>query len=238
MSHIYCFADVRVGVESVHAAVHGLCADYAADGPTAFTVRTVQRDIDAERSRAERPGFSDAYLETLAVCRGIAERLPFYDAFLFHGSAVAVDGEAYLFTARSGTGKSTHTRLWRELLGARAVMVNDDKPWVRITGERAVVYGSPWDGKHHLSRNIAVPLRAVCILERAAENTIRPVSGTEALATLLQQIYRPADPSALERTLELIDRLCGRVSLYRLGCNMDIGAAELSWRIMRGEQAE
>ena len=238
MSHIYCFADVRVGVESVHAAVHGLGADYAADGPAAFTVRTAQRDIDAERSRAERPGFSDAYLETLAVCRGIAERLPFYDAFLFHGSAVAVDGEAYLFTARSGTGKSTHTRLWRELLGARAVMVNDDKPWVRVTGERAVVYGSPWDGKHHLSRNIAVPLRAVCILERAAENTIRPVSGTDALATLLQQIYRPADPAALERTLELIDRLCGRVSLYRLGCNMDIGAAELSWRIMRGEQAE
>ena len=84
----------------------------------------------------------DDYLETLAVCRKIAERMPEYDTFLFHGSCIAVDGVGYLFTAKSGTGKSTHTRLWRELLDNRATMVNDDKPLIRIADDGLVIYGT------------------------------------------------------------------------------------------------
>ena len=107
----------------------------------------------------------DDYLETLAVCRKIAERMPEHNTFLFYGSCIAVDGAGYVFTAKSGTGKSTHTRLWRELLDNRATMVNDDKPLIRIADDDAIIYGTPWDGKHPLSHNIAVPLKAICILE-------------------------------------------------------------------------
>ena len=107
----------------------------------------------------------DDYLETLAVCRRIAERMPEHDTFLFYGSCIAVDGAGYVFTAKSGTGKSTHTRLWREMLGVRAVMVNDDKPLIRIADDGSVIYDPPWDCNHHLSHNIAVPLKAICILE-------------------------------------------------------------------------
>ena len=159
--------------------------------------------------------------------------MPFRDTFLFHGSAVAVDGAAYLFTARSGTGKSTHTRLWREMLGDRAVMVNDDKPLIRLTEDGAVVYGTPWNGKHRLGTNISVPLKAVCILERAKQNTIRAITREEAFPMLIQQSYRPLDPAALAKTLSLVDRLSRTVSLYRLGCNMDPEAAELSYNIMK-----
>ena len=172
-------------------------------------------------------------LELLAVYRRIAEQMPFRDTFLFHGSAVAVDGAAYLFTARSGTGKSTHTRLWREMLGDRAVMVNDDKPLIRLTEDGAVVYGTPWNGKHRLGANISVPLKAVCILERAKQNTIRAITREEAFPMLIQQSYRPLDPAALAKTLSLVDRLSRTVSLYRLGCNMDPEAAELSYNIMK-----
>ena len=77
-----------------------------------------------------------------------------------------MDGQAVLFTAKSGTGKSTHTKLWRDLFGERAVMVNDDKPLLRILKDGVLVCGTPWDGKHRLSTNCALPLKAICILER------------------------------------------------------------------------
>ena len=95
----------------------------------------------------------------------------------------------YSGTAASGTGKSTHVALWRKYFGERAVMVNDDKPLLRI-GDVVTAYGTPYDGKHKLSNRIAVPLKAICILTRAAENSIVPVTKTEAYTMLLQQAYR------------------------------------------------
>ena len=242
MIHIYRFAARNIEIRALFPDIHDLCRDYRVDGIPDFVVSTDLPDIALEREKALREGavegipprpFADGYLETLAVYRKIAEKLPEYDTFLFHGSAVCVDGAGYLFTAKSGTGKSTHARLWRELLGARAVMVNDDKPLIRVAGEGAFVCGTPWDGKHRLSRNMAAPLKAVCILERAGENHIVPITHSEALPMLIQQAYRPADPIAMARTLALIDRL--NVRFYRLSCNMDIGAAVLSYNTMKGK---
>ena len=234
MEEVYRFAEQNVRICSVGAEIHRLCQSYLTDSLPQYSVQVNQQDIDLERANADRPDYSDAYLETLAVYRKIAEKMPHYDTFLFHGSAIAVDGAAYIFTAKSGTGKSTHARLWREMLGDRAVMVNDDKPLVKVhENGTATVYGTPWDGKHHLSSNIAVPVRAICILERAPENQIREIAKAEALPVLIQQTYRPADASALAKTLTLLDRM--NVKLYRLGCNIDISAAELSYHTMKEE---
>lgn len=227
--------------------------------PVDFTVQIRQADIDNERIRSarekipegpndhirtgsgcEKPSegqqtaLSDAYLETLAVYRKIAEKMPDYDTVLMHGSCVAVDDAGYLFAAKSGTGKSTHTRLWRELLGDRAVMVNDDKPMIRMTDDGAVIYGTPWDGKHRLSTNIAVPLRAICILKRAEENTIVPISAIDAYPMLVQQIYRPADTEALKKTLTLIDKLAHNVSFWQLSCSISREAAQIAYQAMSG----
>ena len=237
----YCFAEKIIQVETLHPLVHQRCQEYSCTGPAELFVTTSQQDIEYERKKSarenERDGipeqhYPDAYLEILAVYRKIAEQMPAFGTFLFHGSAIAVDGAAYIFTAKSGTGKSTHTRLWRELLGSRAVMVNDDKPLINVREDGlATVYGTPWDGKHHLSSNIAVPVKAICLLERAKQNTIRKITKEEALPMLLQQAYRPAAPEALARTLKLIDSL--NVGFYRLGCNMDMSAAELSYNTMK-----
>ena len=243
MTDIYRFADVDIRISSVHEKVHRLCEDYRTDGGTYdFAVETTPEDIEYERERSARTdelegipvrSFSNGYLEELAVYRKMAEILPDYGTLLMHGSAVAVDGAAYLFIAKSGTGKSTHTRLWRKLLLEKAVMINDDKPLVRVTEGGAVIYGTPWDGKHRLSTNTACPLAAVCILERAKDNHIRQIDRSEALPMLLQQTYRPEGIPALTRMLELTEKLAASVRLYRLGCNMDISAAKLSYEAMR-----
>lgn len=240
---LYRFADKNIEIRSIFSDIRNLCEAYQVKGVPDFTISTTRLDIEFERVKSAQEDafegiptrqFSDGYLESLAVYRKIAERMPDYDTFLFHGSCIAVEGVGYLFTAKSGTGKSTHTRLWRELLGDRAVMVNDDKPLIRLTQDEAIAYGTPWDGKHRLSNNIAVPLKAVCILERSVENRIREITPSEALPMLLQQVYRPMNAAAMSRTLNLIDRLAGRVKLYRLGCNMNIEAAEVAYDAMKG----
>ena len=227
----YEFAGKTVEVNSLHEAVHRYCAAYRTDAPADFSVTISQEDIEYERAREEIPGHADAYLEELAVYRKVSEKMPYYDTILFHGSVIAVDGAAYVFTAKSGTGKSTHTALWRRLFGDRAVMVNDDKPLLHV-GDVVTAYGTPYDGKHKLSNKIAVPIKAVCILERAEENSIVKITRSEAYPMLVQQAYRPVDIAAMQKTLSLIDKMVDSVDLYRLGCNMDPDAARVAYEGM------
>ena len=243
MKGIYKIAGRVIAVESVYSKVHALCADYRYSGIADFSVITTQKEIEYERNKSRNEDikegipvrhFSDDYLETLAVYRQIAEAMIAYAAILFHGSVIAVDGIGYLFTAKSGTGKSTHTRLWRELLGERAVMINDDKPLIHVSENGIMVCGTPWDGKHRLSTNISVPLKAVCVLERSEGNHIEKVTADSVYNMLVQQVYRPQSPQKLLKTLQLIDILSENAGLYRLGCNMDISAAELAYKAMKG----
>ena len=236
-------ADTVIRIEPMFDYMRAYCREYITEEQETFTVRIEPEDIAFERERsakeAEREGrvdaeYSDAYLETLAVYRKIAERMPVYDTLLFHGSVIAVDGIGYLFTAKSGTGKSTHTRLWRELFGNRAVMVNDDKPLLKVTEAGVTAYGTPWDGKHRLSTNISVPLKAVCVLTRDTVNRIEEISPREAYQMLLQQSYRPMDKAFMVQTLELIDKMMKNTRFYRLGCNMNPEAARVAFEGMDG----
>ena len=234
MTQVYRMADTGIKITSLYDVIHRMCGDYISESDPDFAVEITEDDIASERGRsegAELSGYSDAYIETLAVCRGISEKMPYFGAFLFHGSAIAVDGEAYIFTAASGVGKSTHARLWREYLGGRAFMVNDDKPFIR-PGEEPLVYGSPWDGKHKLSRNVSVPVKAIALLRRSEKNSVEPISYREAFPALLRQAYRPSDPEALSKTLSLLDKL--NVRFYSLCCNMEPEAAAVSYNGMKG----
>lgn len=237
-------ADKRIRIVPMYETIREYCKEYITDESDAvdFIVKTGVGDIEFEREYSDREAvregkeavcYPDDYLETLAVYRQIAEWMPFQDTLLFHGSAVAVDGRAYLFTAKSGTGKSTHTRLWREYFGERAVMVNDDKPLLRVRDDSVFVCGTPWNGKHRLSTNIEVPLTSICILTRAEENSIQRITPSEAYPMLLQQSYRPADTKALAQTLMVLERLQEKVAFYRLGCNMSMKAAEVAYNGMK-----
>jgi hypothetical protein len=235
-------AGQRVAVSALFPSTREYCRDYLTEELPEFALSISWEDIEWEREKSAREDrveghpvrpFSDEYLETLAVYRKLAGKLLACDVLLFHGSVVAVDGQGYLFAAKSGTGKSTHTRLWREQFGERAVMVNDDKPLLKLTEHGVLAYGTPWDGKHRLSSPISVPLRAICLLERGEENRIEPICPQEALPMLVQQTHRPSDPALLQTTLQLIDRLSKSVDFYRLRCNMDPSAARVAYQGMQ-----
>ena len=233
-------ADTVFQVTALFEDTKRFCGDYLSQKAPQYVITVTEGDIDFERQRANRNQkeglppvvYSDSYLETLALYRKMAEQLVQEDVILMHGAVVAVDDRAYLFTAKSGTGKTTHIRRWLEAFGSRAVVVNGDKPLLRIKDCGVTVYGTPWDGKEHLSCNIALPLKAVCILTRSEQNRIERISKKEATPMLLQQLHRPAAPAALAKALALTDRLGSSTALYRLGCNMEPEAALVAYNGM------
>ncbi|MBR4868083.1 MAG: hypothetical protein IKU10_02910 [Clostridia bacterium] len=236
-----------IAVRAMFESTKEFCKDYLCTGTPEFTVEITPADLVFEQEKCDRENeiegkpvvhHADPYLETTAVQRQVVEGLFERDALLFHGSVVAVEGEGYLFTAKSGTGKSTHTRLWRKVFGDRAVMVDDDKPILRMTDKGVVVYGTPWNGKHRIGQNISVPLKAICILERGVENEIRPANAQEVLPMLMQQSNRPRRPKMMGKYLELIDGLARNVAFYRLACNMDPDAARVSYEAMSGRKEQ
>lgn len=219
----------------MHPSTKAYCADYLTDGkcPVQESVSIVQGDIDAERARLlskKNPGqpleaSTPQSLEVLVLCRRIADVLPNYDRILFHGSSLSIDGRGVLFTATSGTGKSTHTRFWREAFGSRVRMINDDKPFLHVGEDGVTVYGTPWRGKHALGGNYSAPLEAVYFVNRGVENRAEPISPRDLFPLLLQQTYAPENPAAMAKTLALVSRLSRNVKLLKLFCNLDPQAA-------------
>ena len=232
-----------IGIAGRVARVHALfdstrdyCRDYLTEEAPDFTVAVTREDMAREqewlRQEALEEGlrprvFTDPFLERTVIQRKVAQALLAYDTLLIHGSAVAVDGRGYLFTAKCGTGKSTHTRFWREVFGSRAVMINDDKPFLRITAEGALVCGAPWSGKHGLHSNITVPLQGICILDRGTENRISRLAPEEARSILKNQCQQP-----LTRE-DLLETLLEKVGLWHMFCTKDPAAAEVSHGAMK-----
>lgn len=220
--------------------------NYLTDKPSDFFYQVTPEDLifeqQALRREAEEEGmrirvFTDPFLERAAIQRRFAEHLLTRDTLLLHGSAVAVDGAGYLFTASCGTGKSTHTRLWRERFGSRAQIVNDDKPFLRLLPEGVLVCGSPWSGKHGLDTNMTVPLKGICILDRGPENRITPMDSQEALPMLLHQSYAPLAQAELTHYTALVERLSNIVPLWHMFCNKEPQAAQVSYEAMSAPQA-
>ena len=154
-----------------------------------------------------------------------------HTGFLLHSSAVVYEDKAYLFSAPSGTGKSTHTGLWlKEFKGAE--ILNDDKPAIRILEDGIYVYGTPWSGKTDLSLNRKVKLQGIAFLERGEENKISPMPSMKALENLLNQTVRPGERSLAGLLLDHLSALITRVPIYQFSCNMDPEAAHVSYETM------
>ena len=207
------------------------CREYITDCTDADF--TVEADGAAmRRAIAENPEFPDGYLECLEIYRVICRKILDYNAMLMHCAAIAVDGQAYLFTAASGTGKTTHISLWRKKFGSRAVVINGDKPILRLIDDKFYVCGTPWRGKENMGENMIAPVKGICILERDSINHIEKIDPAAAIPTVITQTLRTNDIAEMDKMLTLADKLLTRVPFYRLGCNMQSEAADVSYNKM------
>ena len=245
MEFTVSLAGKNVAVTSIFDEVCEFCRDYLTDAPADFAVSVTSEDIFHEKivniREAQIEGipivdYPDPYLETLAVYRKIATKMLDYDTFLMHGAVVAVGDKAWIFTASSGTGKTTHIKLWLDNIPGSYV-VNGDKPLIHI-GDECTVYGTPWAGKEGMNKNTGVKLCGIVILNRGIENSIEKVPMTKILPTLVQQSYRPKAKSDLEKTLSLLSRMGKKIPMYQLYCNMDPDAALTAYSVLNGADNE
>lgn len=184
------------------------------------------------RLQHQNPKLSTDDCEYILTGAEFYNRLLDFEGLILHASGVVLDNNAYLFSAKSGIGKSTHASFWLKMFGSHAHIINDDKPALRIISHKFMVCGTPWSGKSALNTNEIVPLKAVAFIERGNNNEIRKLSAKEALPLLLEQTLRPADKA--DKLLSLADKLLTGISFYSLHCNMSIEAAECAYNGMKG----
>lgn len=223
-------AGIAIGIDNRYGYMESYARDYITEEEPEFTVSASEEDILLECKLAGRDMPSE-YVESIVIYRKIAERLPEYDAIVFHGAVIEYSGEAYAITAHSGVGKTTHIRLWQDVFGESVKILNGDKPILRIIDGCVYACGTPWRGKENYGINSIRPLRAIAFLGRGEINRSQKIESSDAVMRFMNQIYIDRKSAAsLSVTMRLADRILESVGLYDFKCNMDQEAARVAYR--------
>ncbi len=245
-------ADNVVEICSNFDCIHEFCADYITEKPADFTVKISRDDITYEREREDNSkgskggripeDYPDSYLEVLACYRKISEEMLKRDILLMHGSSLSIDGKGVMFVAESGTGKSTHSVIWKNCFKDRVKLINDDKPLIKITDDGIYVCGTPWSGKKGLNSPVNAPLNTIYKIERAGDgafydsdadscivrkgkNVVLDLTYDEKWKIMVSQSYKSKDPAMQGHTMTLIDKIISNVSIKKIVCDMSDDAA-------------
>lgn len=225
--------DFNIEIKNKYPYSEKMCKNYISDKneKCLFDVSVTDEEIAKKRATLSNPQ-SDGYLEFIIIYKKIVDKLLNHNCFFMHGCVVSLDGEGYVFTAPSGTGKSTHSLLWLEYFKDRAFIVNGDKPIIKKENDGFYAYGTPWCGKERIEKNTRVRIKYVCCLERGEKNEAHSIDNGEAAVRILDQIERPktADKAAL--IMSLLDEFISNVPFCVLKCNKDINAAVTAYEFM------
>lgn len=204
------------------------CGAYRYDGDAAADIVIRPQDF-RPHAWPGLTGDSYFYMETGSLFH---RELLRHSGMQLHASAVVLDGKAYLFSAPSGTGKSTHTRLWQQLWPA-ATVINDDKPALRCINGVWYAYGTPWCGKDGINVNTRAPLAGICFLKQAPHDSIRRLSAPEAVQNIIYQTMRRFKAvENLDRMLSHVDSLVRQIPVFQLENRPTTAAAQLSYSTM------
>ena len=218
-------ADFKVTINNRGKYLAGLCERYLDDFSSPdFTIAV--SDDDILNGYAKFP--SKPYAESVIACRKLAYGLPEKDAFLLHAATFEVMGHGIAFVANSGTGKSTHMLLWKELFGDSLSIINGDKPIVRLKDGTPFAYGTPWCGKEGFSENRGVPLTDICFITRSEQNEILTISPADAASRLLKQIIIPSGSENILKITDLLDKTIKKCRLWEIRCNTELSSARIS----------
>lgn len=237
---LYDIAGLKVSIEHCHGRTLRQAEKYLApeqDG----TQPDITIDISPERIaavQAQHPEMNTDSWEYMLSGSDFYTNLLRFNGILLHASCVVVDGVAYAFSADSGTGKSTHTKLWLKRFGERAYILNDDKPAIRQIGSTVYACGTPWSGKHDVSVPAVVPLGAIVFLQRSDTNRIEKADNQRAVFNIFSQTVRQLGPLAMERLFDVLENLFDKVPLYELGCTVSDEAVTVAYEMIKRSKEE
>lgn len=217
----YKIADLNIKIEPIYDSTLKrlspyLCKESSFDFDATATLAEIEKC-----SRSLNGKFNLEACESSVILNKICQKvLRDYQGFFFHSSVLMLNGEAYVFSAKSGVGKSTHTELWRKHFGNRVTMINDDKPIIRKNNGKFTAYGTPWMGKAEIGNNTSAPIKAVYILKRGNENSVAKIKPGAVFKDILEATVIPDEKSAMSELLTLLDEFFTSVPLFILTCNI------------------
>lgn len=157
-----------------------------------------------------------------------------FGGILLHSSCVVKDNFAYLFSAPSGTGKSTHTSLWLKKF-SDAKILNDDKPALIFKEGKLYACGTPFSGKTDLNLNEIYPVKGIAFLERSKDNWIKKMDNQKAIYSILNQTIRPDSADIMDKAISIIEKIVKSTNIYSFGCNISIDSVSVSYEAMNCE---
>ncbi len=225
MKNVYLIADVPFLIEYKSLNTKLLLNDYLCNLEPLHTVNLpTESEIKFECKMSKTTDYNK--VENVAILRKIsAILLKEHGTVLFHSSAISYNGYAYLFSAPSGTGKSTHVNNLKTALNGEIEIINDDKPFIKISDNSIFVYGSPWCGKHNLGANVKRELKSIIFLSRSSENKVKKLDANLVVKPLLKQCFMLDNKSDLSILLLLLSKLVSFASFYSLTCTKESDSA-------------
>ena len=222
-------ADTVLEINAFNETTKKYCQNFLTDKETDYVITMTKEDLENESSNSS-DGKVYVNEEISALYRRIADLLVEDNIVVFHSSSISINGNGFLITARSGVGKSTHSRNLREYIGDRFVYINDDKPLLKVNENNVIVYSTPWNGKERRGNNISAPLKAVLFLSRGETNTYRKiVNKQEIYIKMLSQIYLPREKSKREKALKIADSILKNINFYEINVTKDIESAKMTY---------
>lgn len=229
-------ADFNVEFRATYYQINAICRPYSAkfDKPDICIEVSEQelmelynRNFNDKLSPEDQMGCG--YCEGIIAFRKLNKALSLHNAFVFHGAAFSANGNGVVLCALSGTGKTTHMLLWKNMLGDNFKVINGDKPIIRFFDGVPYAYGTPWNGKEHFGCNSRVELKDICFIERAATNSVIPIERAEATQRISTQMVQPEDTAGIIKNMEFIDGLLNTCRTWVIKCNMEPQAAQVAY---------
>ena len=233
----YLIADLVTEINARYDRTKQLAQPFLYDGAreTDIVIESDEAHVNRLMSKAAK-GVTVGEMENFVLSGDFNRKVIERGTMLVHSSALIYDGGAYLFSADSGVGKSTHTKLWLKAFGDKVHILNDDKPVVRLYDNQAVAFGTPFDGGSGIALNESFPLKAIVFIERGEQNSVRVPDNREIIQKLYFQTARIVDGATAQKMLMNFEKLLKLTRFYVLTCNMDISAAYTAFDKIIGEK--
>ena len=224
-------ADLVIEIDNKYDYISEKCSDYlyTGDRETDIPIKVTEEEI-IEQKNASTEFFTNEYLEYLITYRKIADEILNFDAFVMHGTVIKVEDKGIMFTAVSGTGKTTHMLLWFKLLGDKLTVINGDKPIIRFFDGVPYAYGTPWCGKEGYNTNDRVILSDICLIERGEVDEAMFATQLDVFSHFIKQIYRPSKTELINKTFDLAGKLFKFSNLRKFKCRKNISAAKTAYK--------
>ena len=230
----YKFCNLIVEMDARYEPLCTQAIPYLYEGPNDADVVIPILDKTIEKYQALYPHLSIGECEYVIYGAYFYKELIKFGGILLHSSCVVKDGLAYLFSAPSGTGKSTHTSLWLKYFDD-AKILNDDKPALIIKDNTLYACGTPFSGKTDQNINEIYKVKGIAFLQRSETNWINKMDNKKAIYSLLNQTIRPNSEDVMDQAIAIIDRIVSISNIYEFGCNISLDAVKLSYEAMSNE---